>query len=125
MKKAIKEHPDVYSFENKFRDAFGDFDDYLYDELIEKMEPINISKAEAALSADIFERLKDIPLVDKYEAYQLLDDDWKKISVDLEIIQTEGFEATKVLTPIWSSRKRTEKIRKYRKAGQAVLFRLI
>lgn len=99
IKKAIKEHSDVCSFENKYRDVFSSFDEYLYDELIEKMTALNISKAEATLSANIFERLKDIPLVDKYEAYQLVDDDWTKIAVDLEIIQTEGFEATKRVDP--------------------------
>ena len=29
----------------------------------------------------------------------MLDDDWTKIAVDLEIIQTEGFEATKRVDP--------------------------
>lgn len=38
-------------------------------------------------------------MIDKYEAYQLLDDDWTKIAVDLEIIQTEGFAATKKVNP--------------------------
>ena len=99
IKKAIKEHPDVKEFESKFQSAFGNFDEYLYDELIAKMENISISKTEAHLSEDIFERMADIPLVDKYEAYQLLDDDWAKIAVDLEIIQTEGFAATKVVAP--------------------------
>lgn len=37
--------------------------------------------------------------MDKYEAYQILDDEWNKIAVDLEIIQTEGFEATKRIDP--------------------------
>ena len=54
IKKAIKEHSDVCSFENKYRDVFSGFDEYLYDELIEKMTALNISKAEAALSANIF-----------------------------------------------------------------------
>ena len=36
-----------------------------------------------------------MPLIDKYEAYQLLDDNWQSIATDLEIIQTEGFEVTK------------------------------
>ena len=31
--------------------------------------------------------------------HQLLDDDWKKIAIDLEIIQTEGFAATKQVDP--------------------------
>ena len=99
IKKAIKEHSDIKEFESKFQSAFGDFDEYLYDELIAKMENISISKTEALLSENIFERMADIPLVDKYEAYQLLDDDWAKIAVDLEIIQTEGFAATKIVDP--------------------------
>ena len=99
IKKAIKEHADVKNFESEFQTAFGDFDKYLYDELIAKMESLSISKAEEALSENIFARMADIPLVDKYEAYQLLDDDWAKIAVDLEIIQTEGFSATKVVDP--------------------------
>ena len=99
IKKAIKEHSDIKEFESKFQSAFGDFDEYLYDELIAKMENISISKTEALLSENIFARMADIPLVDKYEAYQLLDDDWAKIAVDLEIIQTEGFAATKIVDP--------------------------
>lgn len=59
------------------------------------MESLSISKTEEFLSKNIFSRMTDIPLVDRYEAYQLLDDDWSKIAVDLEIIQTEGFKATK------------------------------
>lgn len=99
IKKAIKEHADVKNFESEFQTAFGDFDKYLYDELIAKMESLSISKTEKILSENIFARMTSIPLVDKYEAYQLLDDDWTKIAVDLETIQTEGFSATKVVDP--------------------------
>ena len=99
IKKAVKEQSNVQAFEQSFKNAFGNFDDYLYNELIAKMDTLAISKTEEVLSSDIFARLKDIPLVDKYKAYQLLDDDWTKIAIDLEIIQTEGFEATKVVDP--------------------------
>ena len=127
IKKAIKEHADVCSFENKYRDVFSGFDEYLYDELIEKMTALNISKAEATLSADIFERLKDIPLVDKYEAYQLLDDDWTKIAVDLEIIQTEGFEATKRVDPNMVIKKKDGKEQEVQEGwvGRIIPFDLI
>ena len=99
IKKAVKENECIQAFEKNFKNAFGNFDDYLYKELIEKMDTLGISKTEEVLSLDIFARLKDIPLVDKYEAYQLLDDDWTKIAIDLEIIQTEGFKSTKVVDP--------------------------
>ena len=127
IKKAINEHSDVCSFENKYRDVFSGFDEYLYDELIEKMTALNISKAEATLSANIFERLKDIPLVDKYEAYQLLDDDWTKIAVDLEIIQTEGFEATKRVDPNMVIKKKDGKEQEVQEGwvGRIIPFDLI
>ena len=63
--------------------------------LIDQMEKIDISKTESLLSDNIFGRLSDIPLIDKYEAFQLLDNCWNEVSIDLEIIQTEGFSATK------------------------------
>lgn len=127
IQKAVNEHPDIGSFEKKYRDAFDGFDDFLYNELIEKMNTLNISKAEADISADIFDRLKDIPLVDKYEAYQLLDDTWKKISVDLEIIQTEGFEATKRVDPNMVVKKKDGKNQEIQEgwAGRIIPFDLI
>ena len=109
IKKAIKDHSDIKQFTNNFQSAFNSFDEYLYEELIAKMENISIPKMEALLSENIFERLTAIPLVDKYEAYQLLDDDWVKIAVDLEIIQTEGFAATKVVDPNMVIKKKDNK----------------
>ena len=99
IKSAIKSHPDVVGFENAFNAAFSTFPAFLKEELIDRMGSIEISKAETVLSADIFERLKDIPLIDKYAAFQLLDDDWTGISIDLEMLQTEGFAATKKVDP--------------------------
>lgn len=63
IKKAIKEHADVKNFESEFQTAFGDFDKYLYDELIAKMESLSISKTEEILSENIFARMTDIPLL--------------------------------------------------------------
>lgn len=99
IKKAIKNHRDVVQFEETFKKAFDSFHEYLKIELLEKMNDIVLSQEETILSNDIFERLQLIPLVDPYEAYQLLDDEWNKIAVDLEMIQTEGFEVTKKVDP--------------------------
>lgn len=99
IKATIQEHSDIAQFKTGFREAFDSFDAYLKDEFIHKMMEIVISQEESILSDDIFKRLQVVPLVDKYEAYQLLDDEWTKIAVDLEMIQTEGFEATKKVDP--------------------------
>ena len=99
VKNAILNNVDVKTFVNNFEKAFKNFDTYLNNELIKNMKNINIDQEEAILSNEIFTRLKPIPLIDKYKAYQLLDDEWTKISIDLEIIQTEGFNATKKVVP--------------------------
>ena len=99
IKKAIKNHRDVVQFEETFKNAFHSFYEYLEIELLQKMNDIVISQEETILCKEIFERLQSIPLIDPYEAYQLLDDEWNKIVVDLEMIQTEGFEVTKKVDP--------------------------
>ena len=63
------------------------------------MENLLIPHEETVLCADIFDRLTSIPLIDKYEAFQLLDNAWAKIAVDLEILQTEGADAAKKVDP--------------------------
>ena len=99
IKKEVNEHTDIKAFTERFITAFADFDEYLKQELIDKINEVVVSKTENIIANNIFSRLSDIPLIDKYQAYQLLDDEWTKISVDLEIIQTEGFEATKKVNP--------------------------
>lgn len=127
VKKAILEHSDVKRFQQQYASAFDDFDSYLYEELIGKMSELNISKTEATLSTEIFGRLSSIPLVDRYIAYQLLDDEWTKIAVDLEIIQTEGFEATKKVNPNMIVKKKDGKEQEVQEGwvGQIIPFDLI
>lgn len=99
IKIAIKENESIKNFKKEFMCAFDGFEEYLYDELIENASNVLISKEEAEISKNIFERLSNISLVDKYKAYQLLDDSWAGIASDLEMIQTEGFETTKKVDP--------------------------
>ncbi len=99
VKATITEHSDIKDFTQGFNSAFSDFDSFLKTELLSNMETVNISKEESVLSDDIFNRLSTISLIDKYHAYQLLDDEWVDIAVDLEIIQTEGKKATTVVEP--------------------------
>lgn len=99
IKRVVSGHPDVKAFIENYISAFNGFDSYLKEELMQAMAGVNISKEEGVLSDNIFRRLSGIPLVNAYEAYQILDNNWSKIAVDLEIIQTEGFAATKQVDP--------------------------
>ncbi len=63
------------------------------------MECISIQSGENELAAEVFKRFEDIPLCDKYEAYQILHDNWINISEDLEKIQNEGRSAITQVDP--------------------------
>lgn len=109
LKEIIKKHPNVVSFKERYVKAFKGFDAELYSHLIEGMETLSIPKEEALLSNEIFQRLTSVPLVDEYKAYQLLNDEWVIITVDLEMIQTEGFGATKKVEPNMVTKKKNGK----------------
>ena len=109
IKQAIKNHEDVISYEQSFAYAFDGFHDYLKAELIEKISEVEVGKVENKISENIFARLENIPLIDKYEAYQLLHNEWKNISIDLEMIQSEGFETVKKVDPNMIVKKKNGK----------------
>jgi type I restriction enzyme M protein len=99
VKKIIEHNADVMKFIGNFAKRFESFPEYLQQELIGKMSSLPINGEEAIISTDIFKRMKELPLLDKYRAYQVLDEAWIKIAVDIEIIQTEGFSAVKQVDP--------------------------
>ena len=109
VKGTIKNNKDVRAFIEEYKSAFNDFNADLETILIKNIDNINISMAEILIGDEIFRRIKDKPLVNAYEAYQLFSDEWNTVSVDLEIIQTEGFEATKKVNPNMVSKKKDGK----------------
>lgn len=109
IKSLVLSHPDTEVFEGKFKTGFGNFGEYLNQELITDMERIPVSKEENTIATELFRRLSDVPLVDPYEAYQILDQNWAKIAVDLEIIQTEGAKSITVVDPNMVIKKKDNK----------------
>ena len=73
------------------------------------MDDIDVSDEEAKISNSLFNRLQNIKLVDKYNAYQILDDNWNIISGDLELIKAEGIVACNKIDPIYEVKKKGDK----------------
>ena len=94
---AIQANSDVQDFKARFAQAFADFKVMLRQRLIDHVEDVKEVVESDSISADIFRRAEDFPLVDKYAAYQILADHWTGIMSDVEIIQTEGFGACNVV----------------------------
>ncbi|MCG3841913.1 type I restriction-modification system subunit M [Psychrobacter sp. Ps1] len=105
IEQRIYQNQDVKAFFEHYRASFSDFSNYLYQQLIDHATTLKISKQENLLANDIFMRLQGFGLIDKYTAYQSLDDLWQSTMIDLEIIQTEGFSATKKVMPNMVTKK--------------------
>ena len=109
IKETVLANFDVNKFIESYNSTFSDFDEYLYSELIVDINAVNVSREENVISSKIFKLIGNIPLVDSYKAYQLLDDEWSTVATDLEVIQTEGFECTKIVDPNMVSKKKDGK----------------
>ncbi|WP_295475250.1 type I restriction-modification system subunit M [uncultured Pseudomonas sp.] len=108
----VQQHPEVTEFNEAFTRAFDGFKPWLQSELIGKMLTLQVPRQEAIICDELFARLTKVgtvPLIDKYQAYQVLDDHWQTIAVDLEILQTEGFGATRVVDPNYVFKKKDGK----------------
>jgi type I restriction enzyme M protein len=124
---AIRDNQSIIDFKRGYAETFGDFADFLRDELIGKWETLDINREESIIAGTVFERLAGIALVDRYDAYQALDDEWAKTAVDLEILQTEGFAAAKKVNPNMVLKKKDGKDQEVQDGwiGHVIPFELI
>ena len=92
---AIEQNADVQQLRQSFAAAFADFGEAMHHELIDKVATFSELQVQDAIATDIFRRVKPLPLVDKYAAYQALADRWPVIVGDAEVIQQEGLDAAR------------------------------
>lgn len=109
IRETILNSEDVKEYLNIYTKKFSSFTSFLNDVLIKNMEHCEVPSCENIISQEIFNNLEEVKLVDKYEAYQSLDDIYKIISTDLEIIQTEGKEALNQVDPNMIIKKKGDK----------------
>lgn len=99
LSEAVACNEAVRSYINRYQDAFSGLRRKLVGDLISRWDAVDSLGEEESVASDIFQRVSDFSLVDKYEAYQVLDNAWEGISADLEMLQTEGFDATRRVDP--------------------------
>lgn len=99
VRAAIRGNTDVQKFRDNFRNSFADFGDRLDDVLIDRAEELTIPKTEEEISADIFRRFENVPLLDPYRAYEKFENHYEEISGDLELIRMEGMETVRKVDP--------------------------
>lgn len=109
IKKAVFSHPEIQQFFKTSRKVFSDIPQYMREELIDHINEVHVQREEEKLAQYIFKCLESMPLIDKYDAYEKLDTQWQYIQTDIEILQTEGFDAAKQVDPNLVIKKKSGK----------------
>ncbi len=99
LTQTVRANTDVVSFINRFSSAISGLPETLNTSLVNNSEKVDVLAEEGNIAAGLEACLNGLPLVDSYDAYQTLDDAWQHIAIDLEIIQTEGFDAVRKVDP--------------------------
>lgn len=106
LSEAVACNEAVRSYIKRYQDAFSGLRRKLVSDLIGRWDAVDSLGEEESVASDIFQRVSDFSLVDKYEAYQVLDNAWEGISADLEMLQAEGFDATRRVDPLMVLKKK-------------------
>ena len=93
VRQTIENNADVRSFQQQFANAFDGFADAMHQRLIDNTMTVHELTALDEIATDIFKRVENIALVDKYAAYQALADNWQTIVNDIETLQQDGLNA--------------------------------
>lgn len=83
----------VNTYTTDYKNAIHDMRAFLYETLITNMDAVKMQETENTLTDELFNRISNTPLIDRYTAYQFLYDEWLQIAADIEIIHSEGFTA--------------------------------
>ncbi len=90
IKETVNSDSEVNNYITKFNTDIENLHNFLNKTLVENVLDVNRATAQEVLSNKIFNIVDNYHLIDKYDAYQILNDEWNEISIDLEMIQSEG-----------------------------------
>ena len=99
LSEMVRSNADVQTFVDEYDQSLLNLPNELRSTLIDNPLTVDALAEEGAVNRTIEQAIDDLPLIDPYDAYQCLDDAWQGIAIDLEIIQTEGFEAVRKVDP--------------------------
>lgn len=99
MAAAVRDDEGMRRFLADYRARFSDFVPAMAERLLADPASLDAVQEEDRLWEDIRRRLAGFSLIDPYAAYQRLDDAWSAVALDLEAIQTEGWEAVRAVEP--------------------------
>ena len=95
----VRNNADVQTFVASYAQAISGLPSDLRFRLVEHPEQVDALGQETAIGEELDAMVADTALIDPYDAYQKLDDAWGGISIDLEVLGSEGFDAVRAVDP--------------------------
>ena len=95
----VRNNADVQTFVASYAQAISGLPSDLRSRLVEHPEQVDALGQETAIGEELDAMVADTALIDPYDAYQKLDDAWGGISIDLEVLGSEGFDAVRAVDP--------------------------
>lgn len=109
IRDTVLEHSAAGALADTLNEALDGFAESLETDLIGGAMAVPVNTAEDGIKADLFARLAPVPLVNEYQGYQLLHEKWLTIANDLTILQTEGWDAMRVVDPVMEWKTKDKK----------------
>lgn len=95
VKATVLQNEFVKKYNEQYAAAFNGFETSLFARLIEGYKDVRDAEAHEQVAEEIFQRVADIPLVDRYAVYQNLADNWNLIAGDIETLQMDTLDAAR------------------------------
>lgn len=110
VRAAIEANLDVAAYRESFNACVAPVIDWVHDALVSDPCAVDAARMEQSVASKLFEALEGIELADPYAAYQALDGTWTaNVSLDLEVLQTEGMSAATKVDPHMVIKKKNNK----------------
>ena len=104
----INQNEEVCDFKLNYMQSIAKFKEILKAELVNDIENINIYRKKELLVEKLREIMSEVSGIDFYDAYQIFENCWQDISMDLEIIQKDGKDAVNKVDPNMIYKKNTK-----------------
>lgn len=101
----VKNNNQVIAFREELKKEFSIFSSFLKELIITNLITVDIKTIENDAAEEAFKLLAFTDLIDKYDAYQVISDNFKIINNDLELIQQEGVEVIGKTEPAYVLKK--------------------
>ena len=96
----IENNSEVKQYIENHRNKFAYLKEYLINQLLKDPQNIHLNSKESEIAFTLKDKLKDDRLIDYYDCYEVLDNIWQSVLLDLEIVKEQGLVAAREVDEI-------------------------